>query len=157
MTSPAAVSQRLDEAIERATTLLLSCQAPDGHWVGETEATSTITSEYLLFCHLVDRVDRERERKIVTYLREHQLRDGGFGIYEKGPANVSATIKAYFAMKVADTPPDDPALVAARERILALGGPPQADVFTKILLALLDEYDWAGVPSMPVANMVVDR
>ncbi len=69
MTSPAAVSSRVDSAIERATTLLLSCQAPDGHWVGELEANSTITSEYLLFCHLVDRVDRERERKIVNYLR----------------------------------------------------------------------------------------
>ena len=157
MTSSAAVSSRVDSAIERATTLLLACQAPDGHWVGELEANSTITSEYLLFCHLVDRVDRERERKIVNYLRGHQLPDGGWSIYGKGPANVSATIKAYFAMKVAGTPPDDPALVAARRLILALGGPPQADVFTKILLALFDEYDWAGVPSMPVEIMLLPR
>jgi squalene-hopene/tetraprenyl-beta-curcumene cyclase len=157
MTSPAAVSSRVDRAIERATTLLLSCQAPDGHWVGELEANTTITSEYLLFCHLVGRVDRERERKIANYLRAHQLPDGGFSIYENGPANVSATIKAYFAMKVAGTPPDDPALVAARARIHALGGPPQADVFTKILLALFGEYDWAGVPSMPVEIMLLPR
>jgi squalene-hopene/tetraprenyl-beta-curcumene cyclase len=157
MTSPAAVSSHVDSAIERATTVLLSCQAPDGYWVGELEANTTITSEYLLFCHLVDRVDRERERKIVNYLRGHQLPDGGFSIYAKGPANVSATIKAYFAMKVAGTPPDDPALVAARSRIRALGGPPEADVFTKILLALFGEYDWAGVPSMPVEIMLLPR
>jgi squalene-hopene/tetraprenyl-beta-curcumene cyclase len=157
MSAPTVVSSRVDRAIERATTLLLSCQAPDGHWVGELEANTTITSEYLLFCHLVGRVDRERERKIVTYLRAHQLPDGGFSLYEKGPANVSATIKAYFAMKVAGTAPDDPALAAARARIHALGGPPQADVFTKILLALFGEYDWAGVPAMPVEIMLLPR
>jgi squalene-hopene/tetraprenyl-beta-curcumene cyclase len=157
MTSPAAVSSGVDAAIDRATTLLLSCQAADGHWVGELEANTTITSEYLLFCHLVGRVDRERERKILNYLRAHQLPDGGFSIYAKGPANVSATIKAYFAMKVAGMPPDDPALVAARSRIHALGGPPHADVFTKILLALFGEYDWAGVPSMPVEIMLLPR
>jgi squalene-hopene/tetraprenyl-beta-curcumene cyclase len=157
MTSPVAVSSRLDRAIERATTLLLSCQAPDGHWVGELEANTTITSEYLLFCHLVDRVDRERERKIANYLRAHQLPDGGFSLYANGPANVSATIKAYFALKVAGAAPDDPALVAARSRIHALGGPPQADVFTKILLALFGEYNWAGVPSMPVEIMLLPR
>ena len=49
-------------------------QAPDGHWVGELEANTTITSEYLLFCHLTDRVDRERERKIVAYLRRRAAR-----------------------------------------------------------------------------------
>src|SRR5215468_5037873 len=116
MTPPAAVSAHVDSAIERAQTLLLSCQAPDGHWLGELEANSTITSEYLLFCHLVDRVDRERERKIITYLRRQQLPDGGFSIYEKGPANLSATIKAYFALKVAGVSPDDAAMVAARAR-----------------------------------------
>ncbi len=157
MTPPTAVSAHVDSAIDRATTLLLSCQAPDGHWVGELEANSTITSEYLLFCHLVDRVDRERERKIVNYLRRQQLPDGGWSIYDKGPANVSATIKAYFAMKVAGTPPDDPAMAAARARIRASGGPPEADVFTKIQLALFGEYDWSGIPAMPVEIMLLPR
>jgi len=157
MTTPLAVSAHVDAAIERATAYLLSCQAPDGHWIGELEANSTITSEYLLFCHLIDRVDRERERKIVNYLRRQQLPDGGFSIFDKGPGNLSATIKAYFAMKVAGVSPDDPAMAAARARILAWGGPPEADVFTKILLALFDEYPWAGVPAMPVEIMLLPR
>src|SRR2546427_2669817 len=157
MTPPAAVSTHVDSAIERAQSYLLSCQAPDGHWVGELEANSTITSEYLLFCRLLDRVDRERERKIVNYLRRQQLPDGGWSIYEKGPANLSATIKAYFAMKVAGVAPDDPAVTAARSRIRASGGPPEADVFTKILLALFGEYDWSGVPAMPVEIMLLPR
>ena len=73
MSSPAAVSAPVESAIERAHRHLLSCQAPDGHWVGELEANSTITSEYLLFCHLTDRVDREREWKMLRYLRRQQL------------------------------------------------------------------------------------
>ncbi len=147
----------VDAGIERAQSALLSSQSPDGHWVGELEANSTITSEYLLFCHLTDRVDRERERKIVDYLRREQLADGGFSIYYKGPANLSATIKAYFAMKAAGVSPQDPAMVAARARIRAAGGPPEADVFTKILLALFGEYDWSGIPAMPVEIMLLPR
>ncbi|HEV8438275.1 MAG TPA: squalene--hopene cyclase [Methylomirabilota bacterium] len=157
MITSTAVSADVDSAIERAQKHLLSCQAPDGHWVGEAEANSTITSEYLLFCHLTDRVDRERERKMITYLRCRQLPDGGWNLYEKGPANLSATIKAYFAMKVAGVPPDDPALVQARARIRQGGGPTEADVFTKILLALFGEYDWSGVPAMPVEIMLLPR
>ena len=144
------MSREVDAVIERAQQHLLSSQAPDGHWVGELEADSTITSEYLLFCHLLDRVDREREQKMVHYLRRQQLLDGGFSLYEGGPADLSATIKAYFAMKAAGVAPEDPALAAARALIRGRGGPVEANVFTKILLALFGEHDWSGIPAMPV-------
>ena len=157
MTSPTAVRSEVDHAISRAQDVLLATQAPDGHWVGEAEANSTITSEYLLLCHLLDRVDRERETKMVRYLRERQLADSGYSLYDGGSANLSATIKAYFAMKVAGVSVDDPAMAAARALILERGGPVQADVFTKILLALFGEYDWRGVPSMPVEIMLLPR
>ncbi len=148
---------RLDSAIARAQAHLLDRQGPDGQWVGVLEADTTITSEFLLFCHLIDRVSPERERKIVNYLRGRQLADGGWNLFEDGPANLSATIKAYFAMKMAGVPPGDPDMVRARERILAMGGPARANVFTKILLALFGEYDWNGVPAMPVEIMLVPR
>src|SRR5262245_32638192 len=157
MTSSIAVATHVDSAIARAQEALLQGQAPEGHWVGELEANTTITSAYLLFCHLTERGDRERERKMVTYLRREQLPDGGFSIYYRGPANLSATIKAYFAMKVAGVPVDDPAMAAARRSIRSLGGPPEADVFTKILLALFGEYDWSGIPAMPVEIMLLPR
>jgi squalene-hopene/tetraprenyl-beta-curcumene cyclase len=147
----------LHDAITRAQTWLLAHQAPDGHWVGELEANTTITSEYLLLCHLIDRVDRRKEAKAVRYLRRRQSPDGSFNLFEDGPANLSATIKAYFAMKLAGVRPDDSAMVAARERIREMGGPVKADVFTKILLALFGEYDWNGVPAMPVEIMLLPR
>jgi squalene-hopene/tetraprenyl-beta-curcumene cyclase len=157
MTPSAVIHSVVDTAIERAHQFLLSAQAPDGHWVGELEADSTITSEYLLFCHLTDRVDRERERKIVTYLRGEQLPDGGWSLYEGGPSNLSGTIKAYFALKVAGVSPDDPVMAAARALIRERGGPVEANVFTKILLALFGEFDWSGIPAMPVEIMLLPR
>jgi squalene-hopene/tetraprenyl-beta-curcumene cyclase len=147
----------VDAAIERAHMLLLKAQAPDGHWVGELEADSTISSEYLLFGHLLGRVDREREAKIVTYLRGRQLPDGGWSLYEGGPANLSATVKAYFAMKLAGVSPDDPAMSRARALVHAHGGLVEANVFTKILLAQFGEYDWSGIPAMPAEIMLLPR
>ena len=147
----------LQDAIVRAQAHLLGQQAPDGHWVGQLEANTTITSEYLLLCHLIERVNRERESRSVRYLKRQQLPDGGFSLYEAGPTNLSATIKAYFAMKMAGVRVDDSVMVAARERILEMGGPAKADVFTKIQLALFGEYDWNGVPTMPVEIMLLPR
>ena len=147
----------VDTAIERAHAYLLRTQAGDGHWVGELEADSTITSEYLLFCRLLDRVNREREAKAVAWIRSRQGADGGWNLFEGGPSNLSATIKAYFALKLARVPVDDPAMVSARRLIQDLGGPPAANVFTKILLALFGEYPWSAVPAMPVEIMLLPR
>jgi squalene-hopene/tetraprenyl-beta-curcumene cyclase len=157
VTPPTIVQSEVDTGIDRAQSALLAAQAPDGHWLGELEANSTITCEYLLFCHLLDRVDREREAKMVRYLRECQVANGGWSLYEGGPANISATIKAYFAMKVAGVGVDDPAMARARALIHDWGGPVETDVFTKILLALFGEYDWRGVPAMPVEIMLLPR
>src|SRR5688572_10381148 len=132
---PSDTVKGLDSAIAHAQAHLLAGQADDGHWMGELEADSTITAEYVLLCHLLDRVNREREEKAVRSLRRRQRPDGGFALYEGGPTNLSATIKAYLALKLAGVPVDDPALARARERILERGGPVKANVFTKIQLA----------------------
>jgi len=154
---PSGVVTVFDDAIARAQAYLLAHQAPDGHWIGELEADTTITSEYLLLGHLIDRIDRRKEAKAVQYLRREQLPDGGWSLFAGGPIDLSATIKAYFAMKLSGVSVDDPALVAARERIREMGGPVKANVFTKIQLALFGEYDWNGVPAMPVEIMLLPR
>src|SRR5437667_1339674 len=154
---PSRTVRGLSDAIARAQARLLSLQAPGGHWVGKLEADTTITAEYLLLNHLMDRVDRRREAKAVRYLRRRQRADGGFDLFPGGPTHLSATIKAYFAMKMAGVPVSDPAMMRARERILEMGGPMKANVFTKIQLALFGEYDWNGVPAMPVEIMLLPR
>jgi squalene-hopene/tetraprenyl-beta-curcumene cyclase len=145
----------LDSAISRAQARLLEVQAPEGYWVGELEPPPSITAEYLLLCHLLDRVNRDKERRALRYLRRRQSTDGGWNLFEAGPPDLGETIKAYFAMKLAGVSVDDEAMVRARERIHAMGGPTKANVFTKILMALFGEYDWNGVPSMPAEIMLL--
>ena len=150
-------TSRVDGALQRSQDHLLRLQAPAGYWLGELEADTTITSEYLLLRHLLGTRDRDLEWKGVAYLRERQGADGSWNLYEAGTGDLSATIKAYFAMKMAGVPPTDPALARAREWVLERGGPPQANVFTKITLALFGQYPWSGVPAMPVEIMLLPR
>jgi len=156
---PQDVSQAatLDSALQRGTEALLGGQDPAGFWVHELEADATITSEYLLLRRWLGIADPAQEAKAARHLLSLQLPDGGWPIYANGPANISATVKAYFALKMAGLPPEHPALVRARRRVRDLGGITQVNVFTRILLALFGEMDWKGVPCMPVEIMLLPR
>ncbi|HET8579423.1 MAG TPA: squalene--hopene cyclase [Nitrospiraceae bacterium] len=151
-------SESIDEAIRRSQAWLLGRQDPvEGFWVAELEADSTLTSEYLMLRRFLDRVDPERERKAVRYLRATQLSDGGWPIYFGGPSEVSASVKAYFALKLSGVSAEEPFMIRARDAILAKGGVVAANVFTKIALSLFDQYDWRGIPSMPPEIMLLPR
>ncbi|HSV89656.1 MAG TPA: prenyltransferase/squalene oxidase repeat-containing protein, partial [Nitrospiraceae bacterium] len=148
----------LDDAVRRSQAWLLSKQhASEGYWVAELEADTTLTAEYLLLRRFLDRVDPERERKAVRYLRAMQLPDGGWPIFYGGPSEISASVKAYFALKLSGISADEPCMLRARDRILAMGGVVCVNVFTKITLALFEQYDWKGVPSMPPEIMLLPR
>ncbi len=144
-------------AIHRAQDHLLELQDPAGFWLGELEADTTITSEYLLLRHLLGTPNPGLETKAVRYLREQQSADGSWNLYEAGAGDISASIKAYFALKMAGVAPGDPAMARARQWVLDHGGPVQANVFTKITLALFGQYPWGGVPAMPVEIVLLPR
>ncbi len=93
--------------------------------------------------------------KAVRSILARQLPDGGFNIYPKGPADVSATVKAYFALKLAGVPADDPRMARARERILALGGIQAANSYVKINLSLFGLYPREHCPSVPPEMMLL--
>ncbi|MFQ5881679.1 MAG: squalene--hopene cyclase [Candidatus Methylomirabilales bacterium] len=145
------------EAVRKAQGYLLSLQHPEGYWLGELEADSTLTSEYVMLCHFLGRVDRDRERKAANYLQAKQLPDGGWDLSPGGPSDISATVKAYFAFKLMGHSPDEPFMRRARQNILAKGGVTKVNVFTKIALALFGQYDWRGIPAMPVEIMLLPR
>ncbi|TKB90098.1 MAG: squalene--hopene cyclase [Nitrospira sp.] len=148
----------LDDAVRRSQAWFLSRQdASEGYWVAELEADTTLTSEYLMLRRFLNRVDPERERKAVSYLRAMQLPDGGWPIFYGGPSEISASVKTYFALKLSGVSADEPCMLRARDRILAMGGVVCANVFTKITLALFDQYDWKGVPSMPPEIMLLPK
>ncbi|HSB77270.1 MAG TPA: squalene--hopene cyclase [Candidatus Methylomirabilis sp.] len=147
----------LEQVIHEGVERLLQQQDPAGFWVHELEADATIASEYVLLRRWLGLPDAALEAKAVRRLRHIQLPDGGWPIYHNGPTNLSATVKAYFALKTVGVPAEDPSLVLARQRILELGGITRVNVFTKILLALFGEYDWQGVPCMPVEIFLLPR
>jgi squalene-hopene/tetraprenyl-beta-curcumene cyclase len=147
----------LEAAIGGAQAHLLSLQHPDGHWCFELEADCTIPAEYILMMHYMDELDREVEQKLAVYLRRHQNQDGGWPLYSGGTADISCTIKTYFALKLAGDHPDAPHMERARRLILTRGGAARANVFTRITLALFGQIPWRGVPFIPVEIMLLPR
>src|SRR5580700_4040436 len=127
----------VETAIRAATDAILAEQQPDGHWVYELEADATIPAEYVLLVHyLGETPNLELERKIGAYLRRIQAAHGGWPLYHDGAFNISATVKAYFALKMIGDDIHAPHMVRARQALLACGGADKANVFTRILLAL---------------------
>jgi squalene-hopene/tetraprenyl-beta-curcumene cyclase len=148
---------QLAQAITSSQAYLWSQQKAEGYWVGELEANTTLTSQYVLFRHLIGRVDEVRQQKCARYLLSQQQPDGGWRLYYGGPSDLSATIEAYFAMRVAGVSPDEPAMQRARRLILAQGGLTRAHVFTKIYLALFGQFDWRGIPVIPAEIVLLPR
>ncbi len=147
----------LADAVGRAAGALRRRQRPDGHWVFELEADATIPAEYVLLRHFLDRPDPELERKIGTYLRAVQGGHGGWPLFHDGAFDISASVKAYFALKMIGDDPDAPHMARARAAILAAGGAERTNVFTRAQLALFGEVPWRAVPKMPVELVLLPK
>jgi len=148
--------------LQRAITLILdailSHQKPDGHWVYELEADATIPAEYVLMVHYLGETPQpELEAKIGRYLRRIQNSDGGWPLFHGGAFDVSASVKAYFALKMIGDSVDAPHMVKARQMILSNGGAEASNVFTRTLLALYGVVSWRAVPVMPVEIMLLPK
>ena len=112
---------RLDDAIARTRDYLLSIQHPEGFWVG----------------------------KLIQYIKQKMLPGGGWAIFPGGPPELSASVKAYFVMKLYGISPNEEFMQQSREMILKLGGVEKCNSFTKIYLAMFGQYDWNAVPAIP--------
>jgi squalene-hopene/tetraprenyl-beta-curcumene cyclase len=152
------LTDTLDRSITRATDALLDRQKPDGHWVFELEADATIPAEYVLLRHyLGEPVDAALEQKIAVYLRRIQGAHGGWPLFADGDLDISATVKAYFALKMIGDPIDADHMRRAREAVRARGGAERANVFSRIMLALFGFIPWRAVPVMPVEIMLLPK
>ncbi len=148
----------LERHIETATQALLAGQRTDGHWVFELEADATIPAEYVLLRHyLGEPVDIALEARIAAYLRRIQGDHGGWPLFRDGDLDVSATVKAYFALKMIGDSVDADHMRRAREALRARGGAARANVFTRIMLALFGFVPWRAVPVMPVEIMLLPK
>ena len=147
----------LDDLIAEVRLALADWQQPDGHWVFEFEADATIPAEYILLQHYLGEIDADRQRRIANYLRRIQNAEGGWPLFYDGETDLSATVKAYFALKLAGDDPQAAHMLRARELILSRGGAAQCNVFTRIALALFGQVPWRAVPEMPVEIMLLPR
>lgn len=139
----------IETMMQRAAAAIAGDQRADGHWVYELEADCTIPSEYVLLVHFLgEDANPELERKIGVYLRRIQGEHGGWPLFHGGPLDISATVKAYFALKMIGDDINAPHMQRAREEILKRGGAGRANVFTRIQLALYGELDWKYTPSV---------
>src|SRR6202030_695213 len=148
----------LEHAIDAATAALLACQRDDGHWVFELEADATIPAEYIQLKHyLGEPVDAALEAGIGNYLRRIQGAHGGWLLFQDGAFDMSATVKAYFALKMIGDKPQAEHMRRAREAIHMRAGAERSNVFTRCLLALYGIVPWRAVPVMPVEIMLLPR
>lgn len=150
--------ENLDRAVKNAHTALGKHQQQDGHWVYELEADATIPAEYVLLEHYLDRIDDALEQKIGNYLRRTQSEDhGGWPLYHNGKFDISASVKAYFALKAIGDDINAPHMRRAREAILDHGGAERTNVFTRCQLALFGDAPWRATPVMPIELMLLPR
>jgi squalene-hopene/tetraprenyl-beta-curcumene cyclase len=147
----------VSQSIQRSQNYLLSVQYPEGYWMGELMVDSTLVSDMVAYHHWDGSADPEWERKAIHHLFSKQLPEGGWNIYEGGPAEVNATVKAYLALKLAGVPITDPRLLRAREVALHLGGVPRMNTFSKLYLALLGLVEWRHVPTIPCEVLLIGK
>jgi squalene-hopene/tetraprenyl-beta-curcumene cyclase len=148
----------LDALVADAGGHLKQLQRQDGHWLFELEADATIPAEYVMLRHyLAEPVDAALEQRIGAYLRAEQGSHGGWPLFHDGAFNISASVKAYYALKLIGDAPEAPHMRRAREAILAAGGASTCNVLTRIQLALFGQIPWRGIPAMPVEVMLLPR
>jgi squalene-hopene/tetraprenyl-beta-curcumene cyclase len=147
--------EKLEHAIAGACDALLDRQHPDGYWCFELEADCTIPAEYIMMMHFMGELEEKLEAKIAAYLRSHQCEDGGWSLFFGGESDLSCSVKAYYALKLAGDSPDAPHMAKARQWILSRGGAARANVFTRYTLALFGQIPWQGVPFLPVEIMLL--
>lgn len=125
----------------------------EGFSVSELEADVTIPAEYILMMHFLGEIDLELQKKIKNYIINIQNEEGGWPLFHEGDSNLSATVKAYFALKLSGENSKSVKMLKAKKLILKNGGAENSNVFTRITLALFQQISWKAVPVMPVEIM----
>jgi squalene-hopene/tetraprenyl-beta-curcumene cyclase len=144
-------------AARRSVQSFLDRQHAEGFWWGDLTADTTLESDYILlqlWLHPPQGRHWNPPTRALVDQAAHsilarQLPDGGFNIYPHGPAEISATVKAYFALKLAGIRLDDPRMEKARRRILELGGIQAANSYVKVNLSLFNLYPRQHCPTIP--------
>ena len=149
--------EQVRAAADAARDYLLSHQRPDGHWCGELEGDTILESEYALTLYFLERGTTGKFQRLANYLRARQEPGGGWANFPGGPADVSASTKAYFVLKLAGDDPAAPHMRATRDVILTRGGLDACNSYTRLLLSVFGVYDWDKAPAVPPEIVLLPR
>jgi squalene-hopene/tetraprenyl-beta-curcumene cyclase len=146
---------QVERAVSRAVRWLLSAQHSDGFWWGELEADTTLESDYIYFLHIVGQLDSPKAAKLASYIRARQLADGGWNIFQGGPSELNATVKAWVALRIAGDPASAPHMQLAKKRVHELGGLESTNSYVRLYLAMAGAIDGSMAPAIPPEMMLM--
>ncbi|MFL2679459.1 MAG: squalene--hopene cyclase [Alphaproteobacteria bacterium] len=144
---------KFESQIMRVTKEQYKNKLKEGCFIYELEADSTISSEYIMLMHFMGKIDLNIEKKIQKYLIMKQNKQGGWPLFHDGESDISASVKAYYALKLSGLNLDNKIMKRARKLILSKGGAMNVNVFTRISLALFGQIPWKSIPYMPIEIM----
>ena len=156
--APAALAAAAGAAVDRACEYLLNRQTSQGYWVGEIEGDATLAADYVVLQLWLHQPDgdgawnpptRARVDAACRRILDLQLEDGGWSLYKGGPANVSASVKAYCGLRIGGLASNDEGMRRAAARIVELGGVEAANSYTKLYLSYFGLFPRSRVPSIP--------
>ena len=154
-TAAALSGNLVERAVDRGAKWLLASQNQEGYWWGELEADTTLESDYILYLHILGQPDSPKIPKLARYIRERQLSDGGWNIFQGGPAELNATIKAWLALRLAGDPASALHLQRAKQRIHELGGLEASNSYVRFYCAMSGLIDWSFAPAIPPELMLL--
>ncbi len=149
--------EEVQEAIHRTSRWLLDHQHSDGHWCAELQGDSILESETLILWAFLERERGELAGRLAQYLLESQLPEGGWASFPGGPVNISASVEAYFALKLTGHDPHSEPMRRAREAILQHGGADRVNSYTRFFLALLGQVPYEICPAVPPELVLLPR
>ena len=144
-------------AIHRTRDWLLSQQHPDGYWVAELEGDTILESETILVLAFLGREECALARRAAEYLLEKQLPEGGWAMYPGGGVEISGSVKAYFALKLAGHDVGAEPIERARRAILAHGGADAVNSYTRFFLAMLGQIAYDQCPAVPPEAILMPK
>jgi squalene-hopene/tetraprenyl-beta-curcumene cyclase len=147
----------IDQAVRLARDWLLNEQHETGYWCGELEGDSILESEYILLLTWLGRGQSEAAKRCAKYILSQQLPTGGWGLYPGAPLEISASVKAYLALKITGADPQSEPLARAREAIRKAGGAERVNSFTRYYLALLGIIEYRQCPAVPPELVLLPR
>ncbi|MCA9042385.1 MAG: terpene cyclase/mutase family protein, partial [Planctomycetaceae bacterium] len=155
--APEIEPEELNNAVVKSCHYFFEQQSAEGYWVGELEGDTILESEYILLLTYLGKEKSKDVEQAARYIAAQQTEEGGWATYPGGPTDVSVSVKAYLALKIAGHAPDSELMKRAREAILAAGGAEKMNSFTRFYMALLGILTYQQCPAVPPELMLIPK